>query len=438
MKHFLTLIFVLGAITTQAQNLYFPPLVGNAWDTLSPTSLGWCKPKIDSLYSYLDAHNTDAFIVLKNGKLVLEKYFGTFTKDSIHYWASAGKSLTGTLVGMAQERNLLITNAPVKQYLGTGWTAAPAAKENLITVKHLLTMTSGLDETPTLPCGNEDTARACLQYSVDAGTRWAYHTGAYRKLQAVLGAANGGISYNNVTNTYVGSRIGMAGAWYNGVYYSKARSMARFGLLALGKGVWAADTLLHDANYFTAMTNTSQNFNLAYGYLWWLNGKASYMSPQLQLQFSGSLMPNAPNDMFSALGKNDQKIYVVPSQNLVVIRMGESAYGSAAAFSPFDNELWGKLNDLGCVTKTNILAAPLLLAVAPNPADNSIDIITDKKIVNVMIYNVLGELMLQYKPTNTDDMNLNINSSALPNGIYTLTIVDGTGARGVARVLVQH
>ena len=169
MKHFLTFIFVLGAIATQAQNLYFPPLAGNAWDTLSPTSLGWCKPKIDSLYSYLDAHNTDAFIVLKNGKLVLEQYFGTFTKDSVHYWASAGKSLTGTLVGMAQERNLLNINAPVKQYLGAGWTAAPAAKENLITVRNLLTMTSGLDETPTAPCSNEDTARACLQYRVEIG-----------------------------------------------------------------------------------------------------------------------------------------------------------------------------------------------------------------------------------------------------------------------------
>jgi hypothetical protein len=50
--------------------------------------------------------------------------------------------------------------------------------------------------------------------------------------------------------------------------------------------------------------------------------------------------------MFAALGKNDQKIYVVPSQQLVVIRTGESAYGVALAFSPFDDLLWDKLSKL--------------------------------------------------------------------------------------------
>jgi hypothetical protein len=47
--------------------------------------------------------------------------------------------------------------------------------------------------------------------------------------------------------------------------------------------------------------------------------------------------------MFSALGKNDQKIYVIPSQKLVIIRMGESAGNVELAQSSFDNELWGKL-----------------------------------------------------------------------------------------------
>lgn len=52
------------------------------------------------------------------------------------------------------------------------------------------------------------------------------------------------------------------------------------------------------------------------------------MVPTVQTVFSGMLIPNAPTDMYSALGKNDQKIYVVPSQNLVVIRMGNAAGGT--------------------------------------------------------------------------------------------------------------
>ena len=67
------------------------------------------------------------------------------------------------------------------------------------------------------------------------------------------------------------------------------------------------------------------------------------MLPTLQFIFSGMLVPNAPPEMFCALGKNDQKIYVLPSQKLVVIRMGESAGNVQLATSSFDNELWGKL-----------------------------------------------------------------------------------------------
>jgi hypothetical protein len=67
------------------------------------------------------------------------------------------------------------------------------------------------------------------------------------------------------------------------------------------------------------------------------------MLPSTQAIFNGSLIPNAPADMYAALGKNDQKIYVVPSMKIVIIRMGEDAGNTNLAMSSFDNELWGKL-----------------------------------------------------------------------------------------------
>jgi hypothetical protein len=66
--------------------------------------------------------------------------------------------------------------------------------------------------------------------------------------------------------------------------------------------------------------------------------------PQTQVQFNGSLIPNAPNDMFCALGKNDQKIYVIPSKKMVVIRMGDEADSVNFGLSDFDNQLWQKIN----------------------------------------------------------------------------------------------
>ncbi|MES2774986.1 MAG: serine hydrolase [Bacteroidota bacterium] len=347
MKPFITLLLVIAFSNTRSQPLYFPPTSGNAWATMSPDSLGWCQEGIDSLYSYLAQTHTTAFMILKDGKIVLEKYFGSFTQDSIHYWASAGKSLTAMLIGIAQDKGQVNISNTVSSYLGNGWTVAPIEKESKITLRNLLAMTSGLNDNPTPPCDNEDPSVACLQNlpGVDTGQRWAYHTGAYLQLQNVISAASGQ-NINVYTALNINNRIGMTGLWVNGVFYSKTRSMARFGLLALNKGVWANDSLIRNTNYFNAMTNTSQVFNQAYGYLWWLNGKTSFLAPGLPFTFNGSLIPKAPDDMFAALGKNDQKIYVVPSQRLVVVRTGESSYGVPVAFSPFDDLLWGKIDSL--------------------------------------------------------------------------------------------
>ncbi|MDB5155765.1 MAG: beta-lactamase family protein [Mucilaginibacter sp.] len=327
--------------------LYFPPVSGSDWQTVTPASLGWDVTQLNNLYPYLQSKSTKAFIILKNGKIVTEKYFGTFTKDSLWYWASAGKTMTGLLVGIAQQEGLLNINDQTSKYLGAGWTSAPIAKENLITIKNQLTMTSGLDDAVTDP---DCTLPACLVYKADAGTRWAYHNAAYTLLDQVVEKASG-LTYNGYFQQKIRDKIGMNGAWVkspnsNNIYYSNARSMARFGLLMLNKGKWDSTPILTDANYFNSQINTSQNINLSYGYLTWLNGKSSSMLPQSQIVFPVSIIPNAPVDLFAALGKNDQKVYVVPSQNLVVIRMGNTAGGVNLAGSDFDNELWGKLKTI--------------------------------------------------------------------------------------------
>lgn len=322
--------------------MYFPPVASATWDTKTAASLGWNQSAVQPLLDYVGSKNTKAFIVLVNGRIVLENYFGSTTSASNLYWASAGKTLVATTVGIAQENNLLNINSKVSTYLGVNWTSAPIAKENLITCKSLLSMTSGLDDTL-----GDDVAPANLQYVADAGARWAYH-GVFVKLQDVVAAASGS-TWNTYFNTKLRDRIGMDGNWVPlgnlSVYFSTARSMARFGLLSLNKGNWNGTQIINQ-NYFTEATSTSQLINPAYGYLWWLNGKATYHLPQTQINFTGTLIPDAPNDMYMALGKNDQKIYVVPSKNIVVIRLGDAAEASNFALSTFDNLLWKKMNAL--------------------------------------------------------------------------------------------
>ena len=90
------------------------------------------------------------------------------------------------------------------------------------------------------------------------------------------------------------------------------------------------------------MVNSSQDLNPSYGYLWWLNGKKAITYPGLSTSFNTSLAPNAPADLFAAMGKNGQFIDIVPSENLVVIRFGESPDGSLVPVA-FHDEMWQKL-----------------------------------------------------------------------------------------------
>lgn len=319
---------------------YYPPLTGDVWESKPAASIGWDETKLQEAFDYAATKNTFGLIVLQHGKIVKEQYWNGWNKDTKYYIASAGKSVVAFIAGIAQQEGTININNKVSAYLGTGWTSLPLAKENLITVKHQLTMTTGLDDgVPDQDC----TSPACLIYKADAGTRWAYHNAPYHLLQTTIGNA-AGKTFNQYSKEKLFDKIGMPNAfWLNYIMYCTTREAARFGSMILTKGKWNGTPLLSDAAYFNAMTNTSQNYNLSYGYLWWLNGKASAMVPQSQIVFPTSLVPNAPADMYMALGKDDKKIYVIPSLDAVVVRLGDDAGGSVAGPSSFDNELWAKL-----------------------------------------------------------------------------------------------
>ena len=93
------------------QNLYFPPIDSDNWDSETIESLGWNESATNDLYDFLSQNGTRGFILLSEGKIVIEKYWGNniqnnapFDKNSNWYWASAGKTLTAFLVGLAQEK----------------------------------------------------------------------------------------------------------------------------------------------------------------------------------------------------------------------------------------------------------------------------------------------------------------------------------------------
>ena len=240
------------------------------------------------------------------------------------------------LVGVAAAQGAFGLDDTVTSILGAGWSNGTPDEEAPITVRHLLTMTSGLDES--------------LKRVAAPGAQWLYNTDAYHRLELVL-QARVGKSLADLTRAFVFDPIGAgASGWTQralqkdakGVPMSAlemtARDMARVGLLVMADGRWNGKDVVPSA-YLASALAPSQSLNASYGLLWWLNGQSSALMPP-STPVAGPLMPSAPADVVAALGANDQKIYVSRSQKLVVTRQGPRAGESAQARSGWDDQLW--------------------------------------------------------------------------------------------------
>ncbi len=401
--------------------LYFPPMNGDAWETLSPQSLGWKTNKLDELKQYLIDNDSKSFIILKDGKIVVEYYMNGHDASKSWYWASAGKSLTSVLVGFAEAEGKLNLQEPSSKYLGKSWSSLTESQESEIKVWHHITMTTGLDENVSFDC----TDKNCLQYKAKPGTRWAYHNSPYTIIDNILIGATGQ-NLNLYFKNKLGDAIGMAGLFIkndnNNIFYSTTRSMARFGLFCLAKGKWSGKQILNNPNYISSMVKPSQTLNSAYGYLFWLNGQSNYMIPGFQASLPGFLVPSAPASMFAALGKNEQRIYIIPEQNIVVIRMGDRTGGGGANVSiKFDNDLWLRLSDIMNFTTStknfsNLSKEKIAYYYKGNILiDNSIE------AASVDIFDYSGILINSSKSLNI----LNIENQK--RGVYFLKITDRNG-----------
>ena len=331
-----------------SSDLYFPANDSQVWEKQPLAGLGWNQTELAEFLAWLPEQDTRALIILKDGKIVLEEYWGNkltglgnMDKDSYWYWASAGKTLSAAMMGIAIQENQLRLEDPTQKYLGEGWTSMTNEQEKEIKVFHHLTFTTGINDNVD---NLDNTEPSSFRYLAAPGTRWSYHNGTYTVLDRVLQNATGQ-DYQSYFEEKIGNKIGMKGIWqdmgYNNVFYSDARSFARFGLFLLAKGNWGGNQILNES-YFQSMIQSSQKQNLSYGYLTWLNGKNSHMLPGFQGVLPGSMIPSGPQDMFQAMGKNGQFLMIVPSKNLVIVRMG-GAPGDLPVPYLLARQMWDRL-----------------------------------------------------------------------------------------------
>lgn len=330
--------FFFGADHLVSQEFYFPS-PNKKWESVTPESLDWDVKKLEEVCAFVSETHGKSFLILQDGKIVVERYWTTAGAAHSQYVMSCGKSITAFLVGIAKEQNKLRLDQPVSDFLGTGWSKASPTEEKAIRIEHLLHMTSGLNTK--------------LEYEGPPGTIWRYNTEAYQQLHPLLEKAVG-TTMQEFSHRSLFEPLGMTNSRFRfHSFVMNALDMGRFGLMILGRGQWNSQVIMEDQTFFNAMLDSSQNLNRSYGYLWWLNGKESYRIVGRQRgAIPGHLVPSAPKDMVSANGKGGQRIFIVPSLRMVVIRLGDTPVMSN--FSPrelatdgtqskFDEQLWSKL-----------------------------------------------------------------------------------------------
>ena len=263
----------------------------------------WSSADFDELDEFLADTNSEALAIAEGGATVHEWYRtdDTYARDI----ASAQKSVLSLLVGRAIGDGIITIDTLVDDVLGTGWT--PHGQTSGITVLHLLTMTSGLDDG--------------LALMSPPGTAWLY-SGAFAQLFAILEVTSGR-DVDDFANEWLFDLAGTDSAVF---YDRRTDEAAPIGMRATVKDLVAIGQVVLEGSqpglpesWLDESFASSQPFNHSYGYLWWLNGQDSFMLPgPAPPARSGSLIPTAPVDLVAALGKDDQKLYISRELGLVV------------------------------------------------------------------------------------------------------------------------
>lgn len=343
----------VGAATVALS--YLPPTDESEWHQVDPAASSWNVKALEDLVSFAKAEKSTGLLIVQDGEIVTERYWpvsslDAFTRPRFYYFLSHGltkegwpiedvasvqKSLVSILVGMAVGKGLLDIDTPVSRYLGKRWSKAGEAEQTIL-VRHLLSMTSGLDTR--------------LHYKQSAGTYWHYNTPAYSRLIFVLEAATHQ-KIGPLAKEWVFDPIGMrdsswakrssfwmgADAEYNPVgFLTTPRDLARLGLLVLMDGKWDRKAVVGNDRWFPLSVSTSQDSNPAYGFLWWLNGKDKHRisigaEPPLR---DGPLVSSAPQDLIVAMGHEKRRLYISPSHKLVIVRFGSDPGPG------FDRKFW--------------------------------------------------------------------------------------------------
>ncbi len=285
---------------------------------------------------------TRATLVVYKGKIVAERYAEGYTKDTPLLGWSMTKSVTSALVGVLVQLNLLDLQ---EDHLFEEWSddADPRSK---ITLDQLLRMSSGL-EWEEVYAGNSDATKMLFNSHSAAGVAlskhleftpdsvWEYSSGTTNIVSELIKQKVGGNDeqYFNFPYHFLFNKIGMrtavmepdaSGTFVGSSFmYASARDWARFGLLYLNDGVWNGDRILPEGWVEYSQEATAAAPRDRYGaHFWRTKGEATSTV-------------DMPKDAYHLAGYEGQKVVIIPSKELVIVRLGFSQPESNWDFTGF-------------------------------------------------------------------------------------------------------
>jgi CubicO group peptidase (beta-lactamase class C family) len=329
---------------------------GDTWDRADAAELGFDATALDEIAARAERSGSNCLVVTRGGQIVADWYWNGTDASSSQEVFSASKSVTSTLVGIAQADGDLDIGDRAAEYI-PDWRGTPSED---VTIENLLANDSGrewsldIDYRELIGSGDKTGFAVALGQDEAPGTTWAYNNSAIQALDAVMTASTGqdtadyaaerlfaplGMEDSEMARDAAGNTLTFMGV------QSTCEDLARFGYLFLRDGWWG-DTQVVPEGWVTAATGQpSQELSSAYGYLWWLNRPGPAADPTQAVAPGGDedddgdqMVPAAPEDMYWALGLGGQIVSVDPGSETVVVRLGpagppegEDGFGTADA-----------------------------------------------------------------------------------------------------------
>ncbi|MET0390001.1 MAG: serine hydrolase [Polyangiales bacterium] len=323
-----------------------------AWKMETPDKLGLDPAKLMAAADFSTPFaTTQAVFVVRHGYVALEKYSGGFSATQQHESYSMAKSFTSGLVGIAiAEGKIMSTDDKICAAYPMEWDCNDATDpRSRITIEHAMNLTTGLEWSENWHSNATGTNDAFSFNMLDTvlsreatqepGMNKRYSTGDPALLTGVIQQATGQTAYAyakekifdviGIPNVRWGSDRSMQTTTYAGLQ-ATASEYAKYGYLYLNRGLWDGAQVIPSewVDRTTQATNRCGDWNQ---WLWHINPPVRLGTQPdscTELFCPPTEFANFPHDAFFAEGINGQFIFIVPSADLVVVRLGADQAGS--------------------------------------------------------------------------------------------------------------